>query len=178
MTAYLGANLHHTDKRLQQSGPAVPRPRPTVTPTLGHATQPRSMGGGRRRRAPHQYSPRGRGLPAPGPAPAQRGGWPRAGRRRAGARQGAGRAQKGRGGGRSRPAALLQPGPTQRPSPTASSCLPRPRGRAYHLMTMQEAGPKALQTTPPLHPPPLSERGLPSRVEPSAPLAGSTGCTI
>lgn len=137
MTAYLGANLHHTDKRLQQSGPAVPRPRPTVTPTLGHATQPRSMGGGRRQRALHQYSPRGRGLPGSGPASVQRGGGYRAGRRRAGARQGAGLDPKGRGRDQSRPSALPQPGPTRRPGPAACSFLPRPRGRAYHLMIMR-----------------------------------------
>lgn len=134
MTAYLGANLHHTDKRLQQSGPAVPRPRPTVTPTPGHATQPRSMGGGRRRRAPHQYSPRGRGLPTPGSAPAQRDGG-----------QGAGRVGRGRGRGRGgnrrgvaeagpAPRRALSLAPPSGPAPALVAACPAQR-QSLHFRT-------------------------------------------
>lgn len=118
MTAYLGANLHHTDKRLQQSGPAVPRPRPTVTPTLGHATQPRSMGGGRRRRSLHQYSDRGRSHPDSGPAPPLR-------------RSGAGRGLPS-GGGERRGRAAAGPASASRPSRA-----PPPASRASRLMTRQ-----------------------------------------
>lgn len=142
MTAYLGANLHHTDKRLQQSGPAVPRPRPTVTPTLGHATQPRSMGGGRRRRAPHQYSERGRGLPAPGPAPSLRRGGAGRGPRAGGGERG--------GGGRwsAPPPPRARAGPRPQQGAPGSEEQPAPPGRECRLLTMLlEAWPE--RATPP-----------------------------
>lgn len=108
------------------------------------------MGGGRRRRAPHQYSHRGRGLPGPGPAPSlRRGGVGR------GPRAGGGE----RGGGGRRPA----------PPPPRARARPRPPQAGLPPHDYADEGVTWARATPP--------RSAPLPSEPEAARVGrATRC--